>query len=29
MLLRIDEGSLDSYVQKEWLFLQNNLEEFW
>ena len=29
MLLRIDEGSLDSYVQKQWLFLQNNLEEFW
>ena len=29
MLLRIDEGSLDSYVQKQWLFLQNNLEESW
>ena len=30
MLLRIDEVSLDSYVQKQWLFLQNNLfEEFW
>lgn len=30
MLLRIDEVSLDSYVQKQWLFLQNNfVEEFW
>lgn len=26
-LLRIDEGSLDIHFQKQWIFLQNNLEE--
>lgn len=29
MLLRIDEGSFESYFQKQWLFLQKNLEQFW
>lgn len=28
LLLRIDEGSLDIHFQKQWIFLQNNLEEF-